>query len=208
MIKLPRRSVDALLFDLGGVIMDIDFNRAFATWGRHAGRDPKLIATRFKADEVYQRHERGECSAAEFFAGLRASLGIDISDAQFLEGWTEILVGEMSGVAPLLARAARHVPLYGFSNTNSAHVACFSPRFDSLLSHFREIFFSYTIGHRKPDAAAYDFVVNAIGAPAERIVFFDDLAGNIDGANKRGLIAIQVSSAKSIADALDAIGFD
>ena len=208
MIKVARGSVDALLFDLGGVVMDVDFNRAFATWGRHAGCDPELLAMRFKADEIYERHERGECSAAEFFAGLRTSLGIEISDAQFLEGWAEILVGEMAGVAPLLARAARHVPLYGFSNTNSAHVACFSPRFDGLLGHFRQIFFSCAVGHRKPDAAAYDFVIKAIGTPAGRIVFFDDLAGNVDGASKQGLIAVQVSSPQCIADTLDAMGFD
>jgi putative hydrolase of the HAD superfamily len=77
-----------------------------------------------------------------------------------------------------------------------------------LLSHFRQIFFSYTIGHRKPDAAAYDFVIKAIGAPAGRIVFFDDLAGNVDGASKQGLIAVKVSSPRCIADTLDAMGFD
>jgi HAD superfamily hydrolase (TIGR01509 family) len=208
MLKIQRGSVDALLFDLGGVIMDIDFNRAFATWGRHAGCAPQLLATRFRADDVYERHERGECSAAEFFASLRTSLDIDISDAQFVEGWAEILVGEMPGVASLLVRAARHAPLYGFSNTNSAHVACFSPKFDSLLSHFQQIFYSYNIGHRKPDAEAYDVVIKAIGKPAGRIMFFDDLAENVDGASKRGLIAVQVRSPQCIADALDAIGFD
>ncbi len=126
---------------------------------------------------------------AEFFAGLRESLGIDVTDAQLLEGWNAVFIGEMPGISALLARAARHLPLYAFSNTNSAHVEHFSRAYADVLGHFREIFLSSAIGLRKPDAAAYDHVVKAIGMPAQRIVFFDDLAANIEGARARGLIA-------------------
>jgi putative hydrolase of the HAD superfamily len=66
---------------------------------------------------------------------------------------------------------------------------------------------SSAIGLRKPDAAAYDHVVQAIGVPAERIVFFDDLAENIDGARARGLTAVQVTSPDDVAQALAALGF-
>jgi glucose-1-phosphatase len=58
----------------------------------------------------------------------------------------------------------------------------------------------------KPDAAAYDHVVKAIGTPAERIIFFDDLAENIDGARAYGLTAIHVKSSEDVAGALDALG--
>ena len=76
-----------------------------------------------------------------------------------------------------------------------------------MLGHFREIFLSSTIGLRKPDAEAYDHVVQAIGVPAERIVFFDDLDENIDGARRRGLKAVLVRSPGDVARALDALGF-
>ena len=92
----------------------------------------------------------------------------------------------MPGIAQLLARAAQRLPLYAFSNTNSAHVEYFSGQYADVLGHFREIFLSSAIGLRKPDAAAYDHVVKAIGVPAERIVFFDDLAENIEGAQGAG----------------------
>src|SRR5437588_238105 len=71
---------------------------------------------------------------------------------------------------------------------------------------FREIFLSSIIGLRKPDAAAYDHVVKAIGVPAHRIVFFDDLAENIEGAQARGLTAVHVTSPEDVADALAALG--
>jgi glucose-1-phosphatase len=202
---LSPGAVDALLFDLGRVVLDIDFNRTFSCWARHAGCEPALLSQRFSRDELYQRHERGEISDQAFFSGLRSALGIDISDAQFLEGWNAIFGGEIPGMRQLIARAARRLPLYAFSNTNLPHVEYFSTQFPDVLGHFREIFASSQIGLRKPDAEAYDHVVKAIGLPAHRIVFFDDLAENVAGAQACGLTAVHVTSADDVAGALAAL---
>jgi putative hydrolase of the HAD superfamily len=203
---LAPGAADALLFDLGRVVLDIDFDKTLACWAGHAGCEPADLVGRFARDDIYQRHERGEISDAEFFAGLRGSLGVKLSDAQFLEGWNAIFAGEMPGIASLLARAAKRLPLYAFSNTNSAHVEHFSQTYAEVLGHFREMYLSSAIGLRKPDAAAYDHVVKAIGAPASRIVFFDDLAENIEGARARGLTAVHVTSPEDVAVALPALG--
>ena len=199
-------SADVLLFDLGRVVLDISFDRVMACWAGHAGCTPADLATRFIVDDSFKHHEIGRIDDAAFFASLRQSLGIPLTDAQFLEGWNAIFTGEMPGIAPLLAGAARRMPLYAFSNTNPAHVAHFSQAYADVLSHFREIFLSSTIGLRKPDGEAYDHVIEAIGVPASRILFFDDSAANIEGARARGLSAIHVTSTDDVARALTALG--
>jgi glucose-1-phosphatase len=204
--RLAPGTTDALLFDLGRVVLDIDFKRAMACWAGHAGCEPSDIAGRFSADEFLRQYESGEISDDAYFARLRATLGLGISDAQLLEGWNAIFVGEIPGIAQLLARAAERLPLYALSNTNPPHIAHFSKTYADVLRHFRELYLSSTIGLLKPDAAAYDHVVNAIGVPASRILFFDDLAENVEGAKARGLHAVQVKSSADVANALAALG--
>ena len=203
---LSPGSADVLLFDLGRVVLDIDFGNVMSVWAGHAGCTPAELAGRFAMNDSFRHHEVGQIDEAAFFASLRQSLGIGITDDQFLEGWNAIFAGEMPGIAPLLARAGKRLPLYAFSNTNPAHVAHFSQAYADVLGHFREVFLSSSIGLRKPDAEAYDHVVKAIGVPASRIVFFDDSAANIEGARACGLVAVHVTSPDDVAKALAALG--
>jgi FMN phosphatase YigB (HAD superfamily) len=201
-----KPGAEALLFDLGGVVIDIDFDRVFASWAASAGRDPALLRARFTQDEPYRRHEIGAIGIADYFASLRASLGIDLSDAQFLEGWNAIFVDEVPGIAALLTRAAQRLPLYAFTNTNPAHAAYWSVKFPDAVKNFKNVFISSSIGLRKPEAEAFEFVVREIGVPASRIVFFDDSPHNIDGARACGLQTVLVKSPADVAAALAALG--
>ncbi len=81
MAELPIRaeSVDVLLFDLGGVVVDIDFGRCAARWAASAGRDREDVASRFAFDAAYEEHERGTLDAAGYFESLRQFLSVDLA---------------------------------------------------------------------------------------------------------------------------------
>src|SRR5436305_9510463 len=156
MTSLSPGSADALLFDLGRVVLDIDFSKAIACWAGHAGCQPEAIVARYLRDsEAYRLHEVGKISDEVYFESLRNSLGIDISDAQFLEGWNAIFAGEMPDIAELLPRAAKQMPLYAFSNTNRPHVEHFSSDYTGLLGHFRAPSLSSSTALPTPDASAF-----------------------------------------------------
>jgi glucose-1-phosphatase len=196
---------DVILFDLGGVVLDIDPRRALARWAEAASCDPALLQARFPRDDAGLRHEIGQITDAAYFQNLRASLGVDLSDGALLDGWNAIFVGEMPGISDVLMKAAARRPLYAFSNTNPAHQAYFSQRFADVLRHFRQVFTSSDIGLRKPDAAAFAYVVAAIGAPAGRILFFDDSPANVEGARACGLKAVHVTTRSTVAETLAAL---
>ena len=197
--------VDALLFDLGNVVIEIDFNRAVTHWATHARCQEGLIRDRFRHDHAYDQHERGKIDLNSYFSTLRTTLGVDISDAHLREGWNSILIGEMPGISDLLAKAAGHLPLYAFTNSNPEHQECLSARFSDLLRPFKEVFVSSKIGLRKPEAEAFRYVVDAIGIPAHRILFFDDLIENVEGARACGLQAVHVRTSTDVRDALSGL---
>ena len=195
--------VDALLFDIGGVVVQIDFERVFAVWATCSGERIETIRSRFSFDRFYERHERGEIEAGEYFASLRASLGIALSDAEFAEGWTAIYVGEIPGMARLLRRLARRLPVYAFTNSNPTHQHVWARDYADVCRAFRKVFVSCELGHRKPEADSFAAIADEIGVPLERILFFDDTLTNVEGALAVGMPAVHVRSLDDIARAID-----
>jgi FMN phosphatase YigB (HAD superfamily) len=198
-------NVDALLFDLGGVLIRLDWDAVFAHWARSCGADAAALRRRFVFDEAYERHERGEIDAARYFDGLRRTLGIDLPDAELEAGWNALFVGEIAETTRLVARAAARIPVHLFSNTNVAHQAAWSRDYAEALRPFGRVFVSSEIGLRKPDRAAFEHVAREIGAAPGRILFFDDTESNVAGARAAGLQAVHVRSPDDVARALDGL---
>lgn len=198
MNNIPLNSVGALLFDLGGVVIEIDFERVFSHWALYSNQNLETIKSRFAFDTYYERHERGEIEASEYFASLRRSLGINITDEEFITGWNSIYVGEIPGVATLLSDVREKLPIYAFTNSNSTHQLVWSKKYRHVLNLFRDVFVSSEIGKRKPEPAAFKTISRGIGVKLEHILFFDDSLENIAAAKKIGMQAVHVTSPEDI----------
>lgn len=198
--------VDAIVFDFGGVLVDVDFRRAFTAWAAAAEVPADAIGARFAVDEACCAHERGEIDDRAYFAHLRSALGLArLTDEQMLAGWTAIIGEPVPGIEAVVRRLATRLPLYVFSNTNPAHVAHFAPRFQHLLAHFRRTFTSCELGRRKPEAEAFARLSHLIGVPPARLAFFDDVEDNVAGARRAGLQAHHVTRADQIAAISEAL---
>jgi glucose-1-phosphatase len=195
-------SADALLFDLGGVVIDVDFARVVQAWAEAAGVPASHVGARFSLDAGYEAHERGEMALGEYCVHLRRTLGLELTDEHLLAGWNQIFIGEVPQVGALLATLKRTLPLYVFSNTNAAHRAFWQPRYAGILEPFADIFCSCDLGLRKPSPEAYREVCRRIGIGPAHIVFFDDSPVNVRGAREAGLRAHEVHSAAEIRAAL------
>jgi putative hydrolase of the HAD superfamily len=204
---MPTSRIDAFLFDFGGVVVSIDFQRAFAAWAAAAGAPVAALAARFTFDAHYEAHECGTLDSARYFESLRTSLGVALADEVLLAGWNEIFLEPMPGIAALLRSLAQQRPLYLFSNTNRAHHACWSRQYRDVLAPFSGIFCSHELGLRKPSVESFEAVAARAGVPVERMVFFDDLDENVRGARAAGLQAFHVTTTGEIERVLAQIGF-
>lgn len=189
---LPK--VKALLFDLGGVIIEIHPNRIAERWAQYAKCRASDLNWSFSLDEDYQRHERGMISSREYLALLRARMDISISDTEMLDGWNQIFGDVIPGVEALLVRVGQQLPLYAFSNSNVAHEECWSARYRDVLRNFEKVFVSSTIGLRKPERQAFSHVADSIGVRPAEIAFFDDTPENVEAARDFGLHSFLISA--------------
>jgi putative hydrolase of the HAD superfamily len=197
--------VKALLFDIGGVVIDFDFQRVFARWAGDSGRRIEEIQSKFSFDHRFEAFERGEIKATDYFHSLRSTLGIDISDGQFEEGWNSVYIGEIEGMARLLEFARQRLPIYAFTNSNAVHKTVWSTQFGKILSRFHTVFNSSDIGHRKPEPDAFHFIADATGIDLHQTVFYDDLAENIAGAQAVGMKTVHVRSICDVENSFEAI---
>lgn len=186
-------STDVLLFDLGGVVFPVEFEHALTHWASHAGVPVDSLRPHFRSDPWYERHERGEIDAGEYFDALRGRLGIAISDEEFAAGWNAIFEPEFSGARELFASLGARMPIYAFSNSNVVHKEFWERRYEQTLNEFRAVFVSCDLGLRKPEPEAFEHVIGAIGVSPERILFLDDTPENVHGARDVGMRAEHVS---------------
>ena len=193
-----KQEIEALLFDFGGVIIEISFDRVFERWAQLARVPMEQVKQRFPHGEAYQRHERGEIDVATYFESLRSDLGIDLSDEDFAEGWAQVFGPEYDATVALLRRLEGRVPLYLFSNTNTAHYQLWSARYAEALRPFKRRFISSEMGIRKPARESFEHVAREMGVPPQRILFFDDTEPNIAGARAAGMPAVLVRSPEDV----------
>jgi epoxide hydrolase-like predicted phosphatase len=197
-------TVEALIFDLGNVVIDIDFDRIFKKWSFYSGVPVEEMQAAFRIDAAYEQHERGEIEGVEYHQHLEQTLEMELSYEQFCEGWNDIMVAPIGNTVRLLESLQGRVPLYALSNANTLHKEYWEKTFHSELSPFDQVFVSSDMGSRKPEPAIYLLALERINIEPENVIFFDDLAINVEAARVLGMTAVQVQSPLDVEECIAA----
>lgn len=195
-------SIRALLFDLGGVVIEIDFERALRHWADYSELSLPELRAAFRFDPAYERHERGEIAWGEYVEHLRTALKLGATDGEIMAGWNSIFIREIPQTLAMIEQARKVLPCYGFSNTNPTHQAHWEAAFPRAAGVFDRVFVSWQLGLRKPERAAFEAVCDAMGLKPAEVLFFDDTAQNVEGAKAAGLSSVLVTSPADVRSAL------
>ncbi len=192
-----------ILFDLGGVIVDINVQatfRAFYELGFPADlmQYPHAMST-----DLFFRYETGKLDTDQFRDAIRKSTGVEMSNRAFDEAWNAMLVGIPKERTVLLKRLSEQYALYMLSNTSSLHVEVFEKMYRkvagvSMHEVFTKIYYSHEIGWHKPDREAWEFVVKDAGIRPGETLFLDDNIHNIKVAQELGFQAIHIHERTSL----------
>ena len=196
--------VQAVLFDVGGVLVELGGLEVFRGWSGSAMSDDEIWKLWLGSPAV-RAFERGQIEAAAFARELVDELNLPVSRAHFLDAFTAWPKGLLPGVEDLLGRLRSGLERATLSNTNALHwprtmeEMGLGPLFDW---HFP----SHETGRIKPDADAFHHVADALGlAPAE-ILFLDDTRINVAAARAAGFQAEQALGVEAAEQVLDARG--
>jgi len=187
-----NRNIQTLIFDLGGVVVDIDFNLAFQCWETKSDLSISEISARFKMDSAYKKHETGQISWDEYAEHLRQSLQIDGSDQDILTGWNSIFKDQVTDVVEAIGSICEKNHCSLLSNSNLAHQEFWAIKYKAFLPLFSNVFVSSEIGFRKPDHDCFKYIFDKLNIEASDAIFFDDTYENIVAGRQFGIESVHV----------------
>jgi glucose-1-phosphatase len=194
--------IEVVLFDLGGVLVELTGVPAMLGWLRN----------RITADELW-RHwltsptvrdfERGRLAADLFATQIIAEMSLDVAPEEFLNTFTSWIAGLYPGALELVTSLPAGLVRATLANTSVLHW----PRLMNdlgLQSAFHHHFPSHLTGRIKPDREAFQHVLDTLGCRAHAVLFLDDNRLNVETATSMGIRAAQV---KGPAEARQALGW-
>ncbi len=198
------RDIDVVLFDLGGVLVELAGVGKMLEWAPALGDSDELWRRWLHSDAV-RRFETGRIGRDEFAAALVAEFALPVGHDEFIDAFTWWPRNVYPGAMELLSRMRERCTIASVSNTNEIHWDRFTNTW-RLADAFHYNFPSHAVGKLKPDADYFEHVLDALGVPAERVLFIDDNAINVDAAARLGLHARRVAGVDGARAAFEELG--
>lgn len=186
----------AIIFDMGGVVVELDKALCIRNFKEIAGmEDIEVYLDIFHQKGFISDLEEGLITEEEFYAEALSHCrpGATAADIEFC--FQSLLTGFKPGMADNIRRLSKTCRLYVLSNNNPICVR----RFNDLLEQegiagcFTDFFYSYRFGLLKPGPEIYKQVIARIGCEPGEIMFVDDAPMNVEGAKAVGLDAVLYS---------------
>ena len=181
-------NIKNIIFDLGGVIMDIDVGhtqKAFTEMGVKNIND--YFGHGFAAS-YFRDHEAGKISDEAFIQKIKAEIRLDVTDNRVIDAWNALLLRFPPERISLLDRIKKKYRIFLFSNTNAIHHHRFTEIYrlafpdGELDDHFEKAYYSHILGYRKPDKTGFEIIIRENGLDPSETLFVDDAFINVEGA--------------------------
>lgn len=196
--------IDAIIFDLGNVLVHVDEERAASRLGARVGKQTDEVLRYFRTTPYATEFALGKHTRRQFYFAVAKDLKFDGTYEEFVPIWCDMF----SPIEPMVALAESlktRLPRVILSNTNALHIDYVAAQFP-WYNEFDAHILSFEVGLLKPDAAIYEHTLRQCGLTAGRTLFIDDIHANIEGARRVGLRGIVYQNADQIGAELTALG--
>lgn len=199
--------IQNLLFDLGGVIMDIKKDNCVDALRFLGFRNPEEYLGDYSQKGPFGQLEQGLITPDEFRAFVRSNIDGPVTDEQIDDAFNKFLIGIPVERLHQLQQLRQHYGIYMLSNTNA--IMWYSKiadefRKDGLQvdAYFDGIVTSFEAKLLKPDVRIFEYVASHCDIKPEETLFLDDSLANLTGAEKAGFRTAHVPEGKEFIDVL------
>ena len=196
---MSYHNIENIIFDLGGVIINLDMEHAFDRFSQLFGRDVRSkMVEDFHNHKFFRQYEVGAINDEEFRKSLRNLAKSDLDDVHLDEAWNSMLGDIPSERIEWIQELAKDYKVVILSNTNSIHVNRFNKIFSQSSSYnlpgdlFHKTYYSHEIKDRKPNSSCFQFVLDDFGMLPGNTLFYDDNLENIKVAGELGINTVLV----------------
>jgi glucose-1-phosphatase len=182
--------IKTLIFDLGGVIVDLSPAKTLAQFSELTTKTPDDILALTLRHPAFHAFEKGEVHEKKFRDAVREMLGTNADNKKIDHCWNAMLIKLPVEKLTMLNRLKKHFATLALSNTNSIHLRFINDRMltsDSLNNYFDHAYYSHELGMRKPEAEIFQYVLNRHALNPSETLFMDDTLENIEAAKKLGI---------------------
>ena len=184
--------IRAIVFDLGGVLVDLDLDRCKRAFREDLGySDIDSILDACHQKGFYSSLEEGLISEDEFRGLILAGSRPDAVPEDVDRAMWALLTGVAGYKIEMLRTLSGRYDLYLLSNNNSISMRrcreIFSEAGLPLEEAFKGLFLSYQMKMLKPSPAIYGSMIASLGLRPEEILFIDDSEANVEAAARAGI---------------------
>ena len=198
-----KAQVDAVILDLGNVLVFHDNAQLFQTFGRLAGMDGEEVA-RSVPPTLWKGIHLGEVDRAGIRREICRALKVELGEDEFCRLWNSHFTPNHA-VLPWVESLSGRVKLLLLSNTNAIHME-FLVGLLPVLRRFDHLVLSHELRKMKPDPAIFAHALRLAGSAPGRTAFFDDLPPFVEAAKQVGIRAFLFTGADEFAAQLGELG--
>ncbi|HEY8688969.1 MAG TPA: HAD family phosphatase [Chitinophagaceae bacterium] len=200
------QNIKAIIFDFGGVILNIDYNKTDKAFKDLGIKNFDEMYSQKNANPLFHDLEEGKINEEEFYDAFRKSSHVELTDEQIKTAWNAMLLKYREEALHTLKVIKQKYKLYLLSNTNIIHHTAFNKIYQDQIYHgllndyFDKAYYSHEISHRKPGKEVYEYVLKENNLSPSETLFIDDSIQNINAAKALGLQTIFLEEGMMLQD--------
>ena len=195
-------NIDTLIFDFGGVIINLDYSKPVDEFKKLGISDSKELYSKEEQTSLFDSLECGQISDEKFLNEIRKKS--NTNDLELIKkAWNSILLNIPEERVHLLKKLSLKYKIYLLSNTNSIHLneiisAYGEKKWRNFISIFNEVYFSNQIGMRKPNEDVFFYLIKKNKLDVSKTLFIDDSPQHIKTAKKIGFKTYHLTDKEDI----------